>query len=133
MKTNKFKSKVAGKFRSKLERTIWKQLPHKNKKVKIEYEAEKLPYVIERNYLPDFVIHRQDGTKFYIEVKGFFPSVDRVKLEAVKKAHPDLDIRIVFGSNAKLYKGSNTRNADWAKRRGFPCAIKTIPKEWFIS
>lgn len=42
---------------------------------------------------------------------------------AVKRQHPDLDIRIVFYSK-KL------KDIKWAERHGFPYAIDEIPKEW---
>jgi hypothetical protein len=42
---------------------------------------------------------------------------------AVKRQHPELDIRLVF------YSASKT-NLAFAERHGFKYAVETIPKEW---
>jgi hypothetical protein len=49
---------------------------------------------------------------------------------AVKKAHPEKDIRIVFSNNRLIAKGGKMRNSDWADKYGYPWAIKCIPEEW---
>lgn len=57
----------------------------------------------------------------WIEVKGFFTSADRTKMRAVKAAHPERDIRLVFQTPHKtLSKRSDTTYAQWAERHGFP-------------
>jgi hypothetical protein len=99
--------------RSGFERTIAAQL--KRYGVKFEYEPVKLPYVLERTYCPDFRIGNM-----YIEVKGKLDQDTRSKMAAVKKAHPDLDIRFVFmRADNKLSKGSKTTYGQWAERNGF--------------
>jgi predicted nuclease of restriction endonuclease-like RecB superfamily len=55
------------------------------------YEPEKLNYVIEAQYIPDFKVG-----DVYLETKGFFKPSDRRKMLAVKKSNPDKDIRLVF-------------------------------------
>ena len=62
-------------------------------KVPYQYESEKLPYLIEANYIPDFKVG-----DIYLEAKGYFPPEQRRKMKAVKAANPDLDIRIIFQS-----------------------------------
>ena len=96
-------------------------------KLKYTYEEDKLPYVIEHNYIPDFRVG-----DIYIECKGWFKSTDRRKMLAVKKSHPDLDIRFVFQSPYnKLSKRSKTTYAMWADKHGFPwCASYAIPISW---
>lgn len=42
---------------------------------------------------------------------------------AVKKQHPELDLRILFYANTKA-------NAKWAERHGFTYAFCDIPQEW---
>lgn len=42
---------------------------------------------------------------------------------AVKRQHPELDIRIVF-------YGPNKKYARWAEKNGFKYAFENIPKEW---
>ena len=96
-------------------------------KVDYSYEPEWLPYVIEHRYIPDFKIG-----DIYLETKGWFKSSDRRKMLAVKKANPDLDIRLVFQAPTnKISKRSKTTYAMWAERHGFPwCAYYAIPTSW---
>ncbi len=96
-------------------------------KVSYQYESEKLPYLIEANYIPDFKVG-----DIYLEAKGYFPPDQRRKMKAVKKAHPYLDIRIIFQSpNNKISKRSKTSYAKWAEKNGFPwCAYYAIPVDW---
>jgi len=97
-------------------------------KVKFKYESEKLAYILECNYLPDFLL--PNGV--YLEVKGRLTSEDRRKMIAVKKSNPTLDIRFVFQAPYnKIYKGSKTTYAKWAEKHSFPwCASHSIPTTW---
>ena len=104
----------------------------------LDYETEKLAYVIESEYIPDFVLTRRDGTMMYIEAKGAgrsFDSIVQRKMKAVKAQHPDKDIRIVFHRDAKIgakrKDGSFKKQSDWARENGFIFAVNEIPKEWF--
>ena len=107
-------------------------------KALIEYETERLPYVIDHEYVPDFVITLPDERKIYIEAKGngyqFDYDVQR-KLIAVKEQHPELDLRLVFYSDGKIGRkrknGTFRRQSDWAKENGFEFSIREIPQEWF--
>lgn len=53
---------------------------------------------------------------------------------AVKKQHPDKDIRILFYADGKCgpkrKNGSFMRQSDWATKNGFKFAIRYIPREW---
>ena len=109
------------KTRNKFETTLHKFLK-KQKKIKVSYESEKLPYVIHGNYIPDFILRGTHKTLF-IEAKGHFRPEAKRKMVAVKKQHPELDIRFVFYSR----KVSDIR---FAERYGFPYAIGNIPQEW---
>lgn len=120
---------------NRFEVSILKSLKsHKRKtKIDIAYESEKLDYTIQRNYIPDFVITRSDGSKVYIEGKGYFRPESRSKMIAVKKQHPEKDIRFIFQRNDKLRK-STTKYSDWADRHGFPWHIgEDVPKEWLYA
>lgn len=112
-------------MRSGFERTLVMQL--KKAGVRFQYESDKLPYVIEHTYIPDFKL----SNGIYIEAKGKLDQQTRAKMIAVKKAHPHLDIRFVFmrGEN-KLSKRSNTTYLSWAEKHGFPAADGVIPDEW---
>jgi predicted nuclease of restriction endonuclease-like RecB superfamily len=125
------------KTRNKFETRILKQLKSALKKIarqdvdvksagsgapKVAYETVKIPYVIEGNYIPDFILTSKSKT-IYLETKGHFRPEAKRKMVAVKKLHPHLDIRIVFYSS----KRSDIR---WAERHGFPYAIGDVPQEW---
>jgi hypothetical protein len=94
-------------------------------KVEFEYESTKVPYILQCNYTPDFLL--PNGV--YLETKGRLTEEDRRKMIAVKKANPDLDIRFVFQAPYnKIYKGSKTTYAKWCEKHGFQyCSFHSIP------
>lgn len=114
-------------YRSRLEKRLARWLELNDHP--FEYETLKLPYTIEAVYTPDFVL--PNGV--VLEAKGWFKPEDRRKMLAVKKANPDIDIRLVFENpNNPINKGSKTTYAAWADKHGFPWAAATsIPNEWF--
>lgn len=91
--------------------------------VAFQYEPPNrvLTYTIEGGYTPDFVL----PNGIIIEAKGWFPPEDKRKMRAVKAAHPQLDIRLVFQSTGR--KGANLR---WAAKYGFPACVGDVPEEW---
>jgi len=109
------------KTRNKFETTLHKWLK-KQKKIKVSYERDKIPYVIEGNYIPDFTLEGLTKT-ILVEAKGHFRPEAKRKMVAVKKMNPHLDIRIVFYSFRKEY-------VRWAEKHGFPYAIGSIPNTW---
>lgn len=109
-------------LRNKFERRISDEL--KSLKLKVSYETEKLPYILRRNYIPDFIVKTKAGKKIYIEAKGYLRPEHKSKLVAVKQQHPDIDLRIVFYSMSK-------KNSNWAIKHKIPYAIGTVPKDWF--
>jgi len=113
-------------FRSGLEEKVADLLT--NPGVKYEYESTKVPYVLQCNYTPDFLL----PNGIYLETKGQLTEEDRRKMKAVKAAHPDLDIRFVFQSpHNKIYKGSKTTYAKWCEKHGFQyCSFQSIPISW---
>lgn len=97
-------------------------IKYKYEKVKIEWED--LTY---RTYTPDFVLYNG----IIIETKGMFTAADRKKHLAIKKQHPQLDIRFVFeNSNRRLRKGAKTRYYQWCNRYDFDYYDRIIPEEW---
>lgn len=89
-----------------------------------EYEAIKLPYVLECVYVPDFIDH--EGKRI-VEAKGRFPASDRRKMLAMKKAHPSYSYEIWFTNpEAPIIKGSKTTNKAWAEKHGF--VVKQGPR-----
>lgn len=92
-----------------------------------QYEPCRIPYSLRCHYVPDYVL----PNGIVIEAKGHFTSADRRKMRAVKEAHPELEIRFVFGRAAnKLNKTSRTAYSKWAGSKGFPWADKSIPDSW---
>lgn len=108
------------KLKNKFEVKIFKQL--KKAKVKFNYELDKISYILSGFYLPDFTIQTPTG-KVFVETKGYLRPEHKRKMVAVKKLHPELDIRILFYAPNKKY-------IKWADKVGFRWAIDTIPKDW---
>ena len=125
---NKFKEKKNIKFRSKLEENIANLLEGLG--VSYEYESEKLGYTIEHTYTPDFVLPNYT----YIEAKGYWSAADRRKILNVKKANPEIDLRMVFQSPFnKISKKSKTTYAQWCDRHEIPwTSYHNIPIDWLV-
>lgn len=119
-------------FKSGLEGLTSDYLRTREKKFgyKTTYETEWLNYTIEGRYKPDFILTFNSGHKRYIETKGYLDYEAQRKMVAVRKANPDLDIRILFSKDNIIRKGAKTKYSDWAKKIGYPYAIKDIPIEW---
>jgi predicted nuclease of restriction endonuclease-like RecB superfamily len=109
-------------LRNKFEIRINRQL--KRSKVDYGYETERIPYILARHYIPDFIIETELG-KVYVECKGYLRPEDKAKLVAVKRQNPALDIRVVFYSE-------NKKSIKWAEKHGIRYAIKKIPPEWLL-
>ena len=79
-------------YRSGLEVKISDYL--KELKVDFGYECVKIEWedLAYRTYTPDFVL----PNGIIIETKGMFTAADRRKHLAIKRQHPNLDIRFVF-------------------------------------
>ena len=97
----------------------------------ISYEYEKLKIAWEDlayiTYTPDFVL----CNGIIIETKGMFTAADRRKHLAVKKQHPNLDIRFVFeNSRRKLRKGAKSTYGQWCIKYDFLFYDRIIPEDW---
>jgi hypothetical protein len=114
-------------FKSSFERTLDLQL--RTSGLEYTYEKVKLPYILSYNYIPDFFIPSRN---IYIEAKGYLRQTDQVKMRAVKRQHPDLDIRFVFMDAQKKVPYTKSTHAQWAERQGYPWAEGTIPEDWFV-
>ena len=120
------------KHRSKFETYVISAL-RRNKKIQVEYEPEKWPYVMPASthqYTPDVKIILPSGAVIYVELKGKLDGATRKKMILVREQHPDKDLRIVFMRNNTLSKTSKTRYMDWATKAGYVCAVGTIPSSW---
>ena len=119
-KNYKKKHKRWGKYKSPLEQKIAKLLGRKAK-----YETDTLHYSLPKRYIPDFVIVAKDGTKTYIEVKGYLRYEDQVKMRAVKACNPDLDIWMWFANDRKVHKSQMT-NSEWCEKYGYKWRIVDV-------
>jgi hypothetical protein len=113
-------------FKSGFERTFSNNLSSRG--IKYKYEGVKVHYQIECDYNPDFYF---PGFDFYVETKGKLIYEDRRKHLAVKRQHPELDIRFCFMEAHKKMPGTKSTHAQWADRNGFLWCDKEIPEEWF--
>ena len=115
-------------FRSTLEQRIATLLMTLG--VSYEYESEKIPYIIQHHYTPDFVLPNH----VYLETKGYWDANDRRKIAAVKKDNPDIDLRMIFQSPYnKISKHSKTTYAKWCDKHDIPwTAYHNIPLDWLI-
>lgn len=119
-------------FKSQFEKDFYESLPDNKKPI---YESDKLEYTLLKKYNPDWKFFKKSGGFFYVETKGLFVGLDRTKLLAVKKQHPDKEIRLVFMVDNYLYKGAKQRYSDWAIEHGFDYHVvgnksKFIPDSW---
>ena len=115
-------------FRSQLEEKVSDLLCELG--VSYEYEPTKVPYQIQHNYTPDFLLN--NGV--YLETKGYWDSADRRKMKAVKQQNPDLDIRMVFQAPFNtISKKSKTTYAQYCDRLNIPwTSYANIPIEWLV-
>ena len=77
-----------------------------------------------RKYTPDLYITTStpDGASgYYVEVKGYFRNEKRKLFRCLRASRPDIDLRIIFGSNHWVTKGK-TRLPNY-----FDSYIKNIP------
>jgi predicted nuclease of restriction endonuclease-like RecB superfamily len=107
-------------LKNKFEKKIDLQL--RKSKLIYEYEPARFAYILARHYIPDFVIVTPNG-KLYIELKGYLRPEHKAKIVAVKRQHPEIDLRILFYA-------PNKKNIKWAEKNGIKFAFNIIPKEW---
>jgi hypothetical protein len=112
-------------FKSGFERTIATNL--KSRGVNFTYEELILPYTLNGEYHPDFVL-KDSG--IIVEAKGLLDRDSKRKMMAIKRQYPDLDIRFLFMYADKKVPGSKQTHGEWARKNGFKWAEKEIPEEW---
>ena len=122
------KKKKTSKYKSGLEEQVAKLLTGLG--VSYEYESCKIPYTIQHNYHPDFILPNH----VHLEAKGYWSAPDRRKIAAVKRDNPELDLRMVFQSPYnKISKGSKTTYAQWCEKHDIPWThFHDIPLDWLI-
>jgi hypothetical protein len=121
-------------YKSGLEHTVAEQI--KSLEFPLKYETETLKYIVpERHakYTPDFILTKKNGETMYIETKGRWTGVDRLKTKHVLASNPGIDLRMVFQNpSQKISKASKTTYEDYARKLGIEfIAKKDIPAGWF--
>jgi hypothetical protein len=111
-------------MRNQFERGLGAQI--KKAGVSFKYETLKVPYILECNYIPDFIL----ANGIVLEGKGRLDTESKRKMIAVKKQHPELDIRFVFYEAHKKISGTKQTHAQWAEKNGFKWCDKEIPLDW---
>tara|TARA_B110000908_G_scaffold8724_1_gene10797 strand:- start:819 stop:1196 length:378 start_codon:yes stop_codon:yes gene_type:complete len=79
------------------------------------YEPYRLPYIIRKKYIPDFIDKR---TGAMIECKGFFRVGDTQKYKAIRD---EIDRPLIFvfsDSRKRLRKGSKMNLGEWCDKEG---------------
>ena len=77
------------------------------------YESRRIPYIIQRQYVPDFEL----SNGILIETKGRFTSEDRSKIRRVVQDDPKLVLILVFSRPYNtLSKKSRTTYGDWCTK-----------------
>ena len=79
-----------------------------------EYESEKVPYVIQRNYIPDFV-----HDKYLIECKGYFRVGDTQKYKAIRDSLDGRElVFILYNPGTKVRRGAKMTMSEWCEKEG---------------
>ena len=91
-----------------------------------------------RTYTPDLFLIPQAATSdsdgYYIEVKGYFRDEKRKLFRCLRKARPDIDLRVIFASNHWVTR-PKSRLSDYFTRylKNTPFCFwqgGDIPEEW---
>ena len=98
-------------FRSTFEEDVSKILKG------FDYEPFTVPYIIERNYRPDFV-HNASGT--LVECKGYFRDGDTKKYTSVRDSLPTGQqlVFVLMQPNKKIRKGAKMTMSQWCDKEG---------------
>lgn len=101
-----------------------------------DYEAKRIPYTLDCNYLSDFTLRTKSGKEIVVEYKGWPDDSDLRTLSQVKKQHPDLDLRMVLQSRRTLdkpvRKNGKLTVRGWCAKHGIPVAAEILPEEWIL-
>ena len=113
--------------RSKLEDEVEQALLDRGLSPK--YEPDKFDYTLHRQYCPDFKIG--EDINVYIEVKGWWPSSERMKFLSVIRNNPELRIFVALQRpNQRLSKQSKTTLAQWCQKQGINWSPIPIPPDF---
>ena len=119
--------------------SIWEMLLHESILKDWEHHVDKVPYVIEHKYEPDFV-REVEGKKILLESKGrFWDFAEYNKYIWVNKYLPkNTELVFLFANPAapmpaakRRKDGTKRSHAEWAEANGFRWySEETIPDGW---
>lgn len=129
---------------TKKEPPVWRKLGydsslelavHRNSSSKLSYHSvDKLPYIIQRTYEPDFFCPTSDepGKPLLVETKGNPTHWDRKAfLSFYEQYKDDFAIKVLLEKEVKIPGCKSMTNVDWCKKNGIPYAVGTkIPDFW---
>ena len=116
--------------RSKLEDEVEQALISQGLSPK--YEPDKFEYTLHRKYTPDFLLGLDvNGNKVFSEIKGWWPSSERMKFLSVIRNNPELRIFVALQRpNQRLSKQSKTTLAQWCQKQGINWSPIPIPPDF---
>ena len=118
------KKTKTSKYRSLLEERVAFDLNKRG--IEFQYEHERIPYVVERKYLPDF----QLPNGIYIEAKGYFRNEDCRKMRLLKAQYPDKEFRFLFQKLNTKVQSKRFTNQQWAEKYNFAYCEGRVPQSW---
>ena len=122
--TSAKKKTKTSKYRSLLEERVAFDLNKRG--IEFQYEHERIPYVVERRYLPDF----QLPNGIYIEAKGWFRDEDCRKMRLLKAQYPDKEFRFLFQNLNTKVQSKRFTNQQWAEKYNFAYCEGRVPDAW---
>jgi len=84
-----------------------------------DFEPFKVPYVVSKKYIPDFVYKPKDGKTVLIECKGYFRVGDTQKYKAINNTVNDYELIFLLYNPKKLVrKGAKMNMGQWCEKEG---------------
>jgi hypothetical protein len=65
------------------------------------------------NYRPDFRVTQNDGTIYYVEVKGYMDARSRTVLKRMAKYHPNIRVQVVDSKRYRVIARNAGAFSDW--------------------
>jgi|TARA_R110000787_G_scaffold157482_1_gene271391 hypothetical protein len=87
------------------------------------YESKKVPYVTNRNYIPDFIgPHKNiEDREILVEAKGYFRVGDIQKYKAIRDCLSDAQelVFLLYNPTKRVRKGGKLNMKQWCEKEGF--------------
>ena len=104
-------------YRSGLEKKFAEAAP----RGAFKYEPYKVPYVVYRDYIPDFVYTATNGYSYLIECKGYFRQGDTQKYKAIRDSLEGAELVFLLSDEyKKVRKGSKMTMGQWCEKEKLP-------------